>query len=189
MKVTIRDLAQRQFVVEIDAQASVADLAEALAAQHQVGSRQSNRLLFNGQLLSTDDPLVACNVHDGASLVVSIDKKAASTIASLPPAFQRAFSRLPAAIRMPLPHEEVHNDECLFSFDNPESTNGIFLPVIPTVVNGTATFYAYGTNATTTRLESIICDISCRCRVCRRSPCSNGLLVVSEHQAHQNCQA
>lgn len=184
MKVTIRDLAQRQFVVEIDAQASVADLADALAAQHQLGSRQSTRLLFNGKVLSNDDPLVACNVHDGASLVVSIDKKAAATIASLPPAFQMAFSRLPGAIRMPLPHEEVHNDECLFSFDNPESPHGIFLPVMPNVVNGTATFYAYGTHATAPRRESIIRDISCRRRVRRRSPRSNGLLAVSEHQAH-----
>ncbi len=144
MKVTIIDLAQRKFVVDIDPQASVGDLAVALAAQHQVGSRESTRLIFSGKKLSNDDPLVACNIHDGAALVMSIDKKAAATIAALPPAFQSAFSRLPASIRMPLPDEEVHNDECLFSFDNPESPHGIFLPVIPTVTRGTAAFYAYG---------------------------------------------
>ncbi len=144
MKVTITDLAQRKFVVEIDPQASVADLAVALAAQHQVGSRESSRFLFSGKRLSNDDPLAACNIHDGAALVVSIDKKAAATIAALPPAFQSAFSQLPAVIRMPLRDEEVHNDECLFSFDNPESPHGIFLPIMPSISRGTAAFYAYG---------------------------------------------
>ena len=144
MKVTITDLVQRKFVVEVEPQASVADLAEALAAQHQVGSRQSTRLLYSGKLLSNDDSLAACNIQDGASIVVSIDKKAAATIAALPPAFQRAFAHLPA-LHMPLPHEEVHNDECLFSFDNPESPQGIFLPVVPSITRGSATFYAYGT--------------------------------------------
>ena len=144
MKVTITDLAQRKFVVEIDPQASVADLAVALATQHQVGSRESSRFLFSGKRLSNDDPLAACNIHDGAALVVSIDKKAAATIAALPPAFQSAFSQLPAVIRMPLRDEEVHNDECLFSFDNPESPHGIFLPITPSISRGTAAFYAYG---------------------------------------------
>ncbi len=143
MKVTITDIAQRRFVVEIDPQASIADLSDALAAQHQVGSRQSTRFLFSGKLMSNGDSLVACNIHEGANLVLSIDKKAAATIAALPPAFQAAFSRLPA-IRMPLRDEEVHNDECLFSFDNPESPNGIFLPIVPSITRGTATYYAYG---------------------------------------------
>jgi hypothetical protein len=146
MKVTITDLAQRKFVVEIDPQATVADLAVALASQHRVGSRESTRLIFSGKRLSSDDPLASYNIHEGAALVVSIDKKAAATIAALPPAFQRAFSQLPPSIRMPLPDEEVHNDECLFSFDNPESPHGIFLPVIPTITRGTAAFYAYGTD-------------------------------------------
>jgi hypothetical protein len=143
MKVTITDLAQRRFVVDIDPQASVADLSDALAAQHQVGSRQSSRFILNGKIMQNGDSLVACNIHDGANLVLSIDKKAAATIAALPPAFQAAFSRLPV-IRMPLRDEEVHNDECLFSFDNPESPNGIFLPIVPSITRGTATYYAYG---------------------------------------------
>jgi hypothetical protein len=173
MKVTIIDLAQRKFVVEIDPQASVADLAVALATQHQVGSRESTRLLFSGKRLSNDEPLAACNVHDGASLVVSIDKKAAATIAALPPAFQRAFSQLPSSIRMPLPDEEVHNDECLFSFDNPESPQGIFLPVIPSITRGTAAFYAYGT---TTKL-----------RVCLRVIGLSGAGYVDDHHVRTGC--
>jgi hypothetical protein len=95
-------------------------------------------------MLSNDDMLVTCNIHDGTdNLVLSINKKAAATIAALPPAFQAAFSRLPT-VRMPRRDEEVHNDECLFSFDNPESEHGIFLPVVPSITRGTATFYAYG---------------------------------------------
>jgi hypothetical protein len=146
MKVTITDTVQRKFVVEVDAAASVADLKDALAAQHQIGSRESMRFIQNAKILSNDDPLAACNIHDGdSSIVLSLNKKAASTIAALPPPFQAAFSRLPKDIRMPLPDEEVHNDECLFSFDNPESPHGIFLPLTPSGTRQNATFYAYGT--------------------------------------------